>query len=205
MIHDSQGHWDVKKLLPCVENVCTVNQCIMMLPNMDISFYDARLQRACYTGLNKKLGSSIAKYSMELCIDFMKNDPLRDSKDVLVLTDTFSKLSQAFTTTKHITFAKDWKLSTVRSLIKKPNLSKDLNNYRLVNNLCIISKYVETAILEQLKTYMTIKNLLPDYISAYRKTSPLRLYWSKFTMTKKKTFEEQKGVLLNRTRSVSSI
>ena len=32
------------------------------------------------------------------------------------------------------TFAKDWKLSTVRSLIKKPNLSKDLKNYRPVNN-----------------------------------------------------------------------
>ena len=53
------------------------------------------------------------------------------------------------------TFAKDWKLSTVRPLIKKPNLSKDLKNYRPVNNLCIISKYVEKAMLEQLNTYMT--------------------------------------------------
>ena len=41
------------------------------------------------------------------------------------------------------TFAKDWKLSRVRPLIKKPNLSKDLKNYRPVKNLCIISKYVE--------------------------------------------------------------
>ena len=61
------------------------------------------------------------------------------------------------------TFIKDWKLSTVRPLIKKPNLSKELKNYRLVNNLCIISKYVEKAMLEQLNTYMTTQNLLPHY------------------------------------------
>ena len=67
------------------------------------------------------------------------------------------------------TFAKDWELSTVRTLIKKPNLSKDLKNYRLVNNLCIIPKYMEKVMLEQLNTYMTTLNLLPDYISAYRK------------------------------------
>ena len=62
------------------------------------------------------------------------------------------------------TFAKDWKLSTVRPLIKKPNLSKDLKNYRSVNNLCIISKYVEKAMLEQLNTCITIQNVLPGYI-----------------------------------------
>ena len=49
--------------------------------------------------------------------------------------------------------AKEWKLSTIRPLIKKPNLSKELKNYRPVNNLCIISKCVEKAILEQLNTY----------------------------------------------------
>ena len=34
-----------------------------------------------------------------LCIDFVKIDPLKNSKeDILVLTDTFSKFSQAFVT-----------------------------------------------------------------------------------------------------------
>ena len=74
------------------------------------------------------------------------------------------------------TFAKDWKLSTVMPLIKRTNLSKDLKNYRPVNKLCIISKYVEKPMFEQLNTYMTTLNLLPDYIMAYRnKTSPLKL------------------------------
>ena len=62
------------------------------------------------------------------------------------------------------TFAKDRTLSTIMPLIKKPNLSKDLKNYSLINKLCIISKYVEKAMLEQLNTYMTTQNLLPDYI-----------------------------------------
>ena len=95
------------------------------------------------------------------------------------------------------TFAKDWKLSTVRPPIKKPNLSKDLKNYRPVNNLCIISKYVEKAVLEQLNTYMTIQNLLPDYISAYRKKNfPTETVVVKLHHDILKAFEEQKGVLL---------
>ena len=50
------------------------------------------------------------------------------------------------------TLTKDGKLSTVIPLIKMPNLSKDLKNYRPVNNLCIISKYMEKAMMEQLNT-----------------------------------------------------
>ena len=94
------------------------------------------------------------------------------------------------------TFAKDWKLSTVRPFIKKPNLSKELKNYKLVNNLCIISKYVYKAMLEQLNTYMTTKNLLPDYISAYRKNFSMETVLVKILHDILKAFEEQKGVLL---------
>ena len=57
------------------------------------------------------------------------------------------------------TFAKDWKISTVISFIKKPNLSKDLKNYFPLNNLCLISKYVEKAMLEEVSRYMTTQNL----------------------------------------------
>ena len=67
-------------------------------------------------------------------------------------------------------------LSTIMPLINQPNLSKDLKNYRPVNELCIISKDIKKAMLEQLNRYMTTENLLPDYISAYRKTSPLKVY-----------------------------
>ena len=94
------------------------------------------------------------------------------------------------------TLAKDWKSSTVRSLIKNLNLSKDLKNYRSVNNLCVISKYVEKAMLEQLNTYMTTQNLLPDYILAYRKNFSTETVLVKIHHDILKAFEEQKGVLL---------
>ena len=67
------------------------------------------------------------------------------------------------------TFANDWKTSKIMPLIKKPNLSKCLKNYWPVKYLCIMSKYVEKAVLKQLSRCMTTHNLLPGYISAYRK------------------------------------
>ena len=81
-------------------------------------------------------------------------------------------------------------------LIIKPNLSKDLKKYRPVNNLCIISKYVEKAMLEQLNTYMTTLNLLPDYILAYRKNFFIETVLVKIHHDILKAFEEQKGTLL---------
>ena len=94
------------------------------------------------------------------------------------------------------TFAKDWKTSIMKPLIKKPNLSKDLRNYWTVNTLCIISKYVEKAILEQLSRYMTTHNLLPDYILAYRKNFCIETILIKIHHNILIAFEEQKGVLL---------
>ena len=46
-----------------------------------------------------------------LCIDFTKADPLKSSKEnILVLTDAFTKFSQAFVTLnqKALTIAKYW-------------------------------------------------------------------------------------------------
>ena len=50
-----------------------------------------------YTDPKTKLGTIIANNPMGLlCIDFTKVDPLKSSKEnILVLTDTFTKFSQA--------------------------------------------------------------------------------------------------------------
>ena len=69
-------------------------------------------------------------------------------------------------------------------------------NYRPVKNLCIISKYVEKAMLEQLNTYMRTQNLLPDYISAYRKNFSTETVLVKIHHDILQAFEEQKGLLL---------
>ena len=63
-----------------------------------------------YTDLKTKLGMIIANKAMDLlCINFTKVDPLKSSKEnILVLMDTFTKFSQAFITPnqKALTVAK---------------------------------------------------------------------------------------------------
>ena len=63
-----------------------------------------------YTDPKTKLGSIIANNPMDLlCIDFTKVDPSKSGKEnILVLTDTFTKFSQAFVTPnqKALTIAK---------------------------------------------------------------------------------------------------
>ena len=63
-----------------------------------------------YTDPKTKLGKIIANNPMDLlCIDFTKVDPLKSSKEnILVLTDVFTKFSKAFITPnqKVLTMAK---------------------------------------------------------------------------------------------------
>ena len=69
-----------------------------------------QIAKGDYTEPNTIPGVIIANNPMDLmCIDFTKVDPSKDSKEnILVLTDTFTKFSQAFVTPnqKAITFAK---------------------------------------------------------------------------------------------------
>ena len=53
-----------------------------------------------YTGLHTQQGSLVANNPLDLlCIDFLKVDPSRDGKEnILILTDAFTKFSQAFIT-----------------------------------------------------------------------------------------------------------
>ena len=137
----------------------------------DNSRFDVQKERELgMLEFNQVSESYVQKIIMESKTTNCRTDPIL-SKLIKKFKEYFTSVSTTLTNLSHRsgTFAKDGKLSTVRPLIKKPNLSKDLKNYRPVNNLCIVSKYVEKAMLEQLNTYMTTQNLLPDYISAYRK------------------------------------
>ena len=71
----------------------------------DVSGYIAncpcyQIAKGHYVGPNTQPGSLITNKPMELlCIDFLKVDQSQDDKEnVLVLTNTFSKFSQAFVT-----------------------------------------------------------------------------------------------------------
>ena len=63
-----------------------------------------------YTGLQTQQGLLVANNPLDLlCINFLKIDPSRDGKEnILVLTDAFTKSSQAFVTNnqKALTIAK---------------------------------------------------------------------------------------------------
>ena len=69
-----------------------------------------QIMKGDYTKPNTIPGVIIANNQMDLmCIDFTKVDPSKDGKEnILVLTDTFTKFSQAFVTPnqKAITIAK---------------------------------------------------------------------------------------------------
>ena len=66
-------------------------------------------------------------------------------------------------------FCEDWKEAIVKPLIKKKELGTQNSTYRLVSNLCFISKIVEKVTLEQFNSYCQDNSLVPEYQSAYRK------------------------------------
>ena len=66
----------------------------------DVTEYvtNCHVAKGIYTGPNTKQGSLVANSFLDLlCIDVLKIDPSKDGKEkLLVLTDTFTKFSQAF-------------------------------------------------------------------------------------------------------------
>ena len=99
MLHDGQGHQGAE-------------QTITLYWNFLSTLYTQRHGRICprllilqgtkghYLGPDMQQGSLVVHNLMDLlCINFTKLNPSKDNKeDVLVLTDAFSKFSQAFVT-----------------------------------------------------------------------------------------------------------
>ena len=67
-------------------------------------------------------------------------------------------------------FAKKWKMAIVRPLLKKLGLDLTFKNYRLVSNLCFLSKVLEKCALKQLDEHCKKYAPLPDYQSVYRQS-----------------------------------
>ena len=66
-------------------------------------------------------------------------------------------------------FHKVWKRSIIIPLQKKVGQDTKYTNYRPVNNLPILSKIIEKAMILQLNLYLETNFLLPDTVCAYRK------------------------------------
>ena len=110
MLHDDYGHQGLDWTLALVRD-----RFYWSTMNHDATEYVTNCHRCHvakghYTGHHTQQGLLVANNPLDLlCIDFLKVDPSRDSKEnILVLTDTFTKFSQAFVTNnqKALTIAK---------------------------------------------------------------------------------------------------
>ena len=65
-------------------------------------------------------------------------------------------------------FVEDWKLATIRPLLKKIGLDLTVGNYHPVSNLTFLLKLLEKCALTQFSKHCDNNHLIPDYQSAYR-------------------------------------
>ena len=110
MLHDDYSHQGLDRTLALVRE-----RFYWSTMNHDATEYVTNchwchVAKGHYTGPHTQQGSLVANNPLDLlCIDFLKVDPSRDGKkNILVLTDAFTKFSQAFITNnqKALTVAK---------------------------------------------------------------------------------------------------
>ena len=100
MLHDDYGHQGLDQTLALVRE-----RSYWSTMNHDATKYVTNchlchIAKGHYTGPDTQQGLLVANNPLNLlCIDFLKVDPSRDCKEnILVLTDAFTKFSQAFVT-----------------------------------------------------------------------------------------------------------
>ena len=110
LLHDGQGHQGLERTLALCWERFYWNTMFQYVTNYVKTCPRCQTVKGDYTDPKMKPGSIIANNSMDLlCIDFTKVDPSKRGKEnILVLTDTFTKFSQAFVTPnqKALTIAK---------------------------------------------------------------------------------------------------
>ena len=110
LLHDGQGHQGLERTLALCWERFYWNTMFQDVTNYVKSCPQCQTAKGDYTDPKTKPGSIIANNPMDLlCIDFTKVDPSKSGKEnILVLTDAFTKFSQAFITPnqKALTVAK---------------------------------------------------------------------------------------------------
>ena len=110
LLHDGQGHQGLERTLALCWERFYWNTMFQDVSNYVKTCPNCQTAKGDYTDPKTKLGTIIANNPMDLlCIDFTKVDPSKSGKEnILVLTDAFTKFSQAFVTPnqKVLTIAK---------------------------------------------------------------------------------------------------
>ena len=110
LLHDGQGHQGLERTLGLCQERFYWNTMFQGVTNYVKTCPCCQTVKGDYTDPKTKPGTIIANNPMDLlCIDFTKVDPVKSSKEnILVLTDAFTKFSQVFVTPnqKALTMAK---------------------------------------------------------------------------------------------------
>ena len=110
LLHDGQGHQGIERTIALCWERFYWNTMFQDVTKYVKECPPCQITKGDYTEPNTIPGVIIANNPMDLvCIDFTKVDPSKDGKEnILVLTDAFTKFSQAFVTPnqKAITVAK---------------------------------------------------------------------------------------------------
>ena len=123
-------------------------------------------QFRCFAPLTSKVYKIIMSMKSKSCE--LDTVPTHILKEILpaCLDSVTTAVNLSLTTEE---FSGEWKTAIVWPLLKKTKLELINKNYRLVSNLCFISKVVEKCMEEQHMDYCLQHNLLADFQSAYCK------------------------------------
>ena len=100
LLQDGQGHQEFECTLALCQERFYWNTMFQDVTNYVKTCPHCQTVKSDYMDPKTKLGTIIVNNPMDLlCIDFTKVDPLKSGKEnILVLTDAFTKFSQAFVT-----------------------------------------------------------------------------------------------------------
>ena len=104
--------------------------------------------------------SIIKKMNPTICIMGPCNTRLLLKFKGIILDSITTIVNQSITSG---TFLEDWKIASVRPLIKGLNLDTELINYRPISNLCFLPKIIEKAAQTQLQKHFDNQSLLPTH------------------------------------------
>ena len=100
LLHNGQGHQGIEGTTSFCQEQFYWNTIFQDVTKYVTNCPHCQTAKGNYTDPKTKSGTIIAHNPLDLfCIDFTKEDPLKDGREnILVLTDAFTKFSQAFVT-----------------------------------------------------------------------------------------------------------
>ena len=112
----------------------------------------------------------VTKVIMSMTSKSCEIDPVPTNLLKEILPQVIKPITKIINTSLELgVFACQWKVAIVKPLLKKIGLELITSNYRLVSNLSFLRKVLERCVVNQFTAHCDVNNLLPGYLSAYRR------------------------------------